>query len=160
MIQVYKGIAPHTVKSISRDEFVSAFDNIFDNFAREFMPNAYKDLGPGFFEKGAYPKCNVYEYEDKIKIVAEIPGLQKDQLSVEVEDGVLIIAGNKHNVSEDKEAKIIRQELKRSSFKRSFELADSLDGNDISAKFEDGVLSISIPKIEPERSTKKTVKIT
>ena len=45
----------------------------------------------------AYPKVNVYEYEDKVGVIAEIPGLDKKDLNVEVEDGVLTIAGEKHN---------------------------------------------------------------
>ena len=56
-------------------------------------------------------------------------------------------------------AKIITRELKQSSFKRSFNLGDHLDGDDVSANFKDGMLSINIPKKEPEMPKKKMVKI-
>ena len=102
---------------------------------------------------------NVYEYDDRIGILAEIPGLDKKQLNVEVEDGVLTISGDKHGFDNTDKAKLIRRELKHSSFKRSFELGDSLDGDKVSASFKDGILSISIPKVEPELPKKNFVKI-
>jgi HSP20 family protein len=80
-------------------------------------------------------------------------------LNVDVEDGVLTISGDKHSIFEDDGAKVLRRELKQSSFKRSFELGEQLDGDNINASFKDGVLSISIPKIEPEKPKKHTIKI-
>ena len=76
-----------------------------------------------------------------------------------MEDGVLTISGDKHSIFEDDGAKVLRRELKQSSFKRSFELGEQLDGDNINASFKDGVLSISIPKIEPEKPKKHTIKI-
>ena len=107
----------------------------------------------------AYPKVNVYEYDDRIGIIAEIPGLKKKQLNIEVEDGVLTISGDKHGILDDKGATVLRRELKASSFKRSFELGDLLDTDSINASFDDGILSISIDKVEPEKPKKKSVKI-
>ena len=107
----------------------------------------------------AYPKVNVYEYDDKVGIVAEIPGLDKGQLNVDVEDGVLTISGDKHGVWEEDGAKVLRRELKASSFKRSFTLGELLDGGSIKANFKDGVLSIEIPKMEPAKPKKHSVKI-
>ena len=60
---------------------------------------------------------------------------------------------------DDKGAKIIRKELKHSSFKRSFELGEQLNGDKIKASFKDGLLSIDIPKVEPEEPKKVSVKI-
>ena len=102
---------------------------------------------------------NVYEYDDKIGIVAEIPGLDKKNVTVDVEDGVLTISGDKHGFTESDGAKCITRELKQSSFKRSFNLGEHLDGEQVGATFKDGLLSISIPKMEPEKPKKKFVKI-
>ncbi len=118
-----------------------------------------KQVGVKPYQGSAYPKVNVYEYEDKVGIVAEIPGLDKKQLNVEVEDGILTVSGDKHGVWEEEGAKVIRRELKASSFKRSFELGELLDGNSINANFKDGVLSIEIPKTVPEKPKKHSVKI-
>ena len=85
--------------------------------------------------------------------------MDKKDLSVEVEDGVLTISGDKHGLFDDEGAKVIRRELKHSSFKRSFELGELLDGDNIKASFKDGLLSIDIPKAEPELPKKTSVKI-
>ena len=101
---------------------------------------------------------NVYEYDDKIGIVAEIPGLDKKNVSVDVEDEILTISGDKHGF-DDSGGKCITRELKQSSFKRLFNLGEHLDGDDVSASFKDGMLSISVPKIEPELPKKHSIKI-
>ena len=145
--------------AIDRDEFLTPFDRMFDQIVETAFPDVAKTVGVKPFQGTAYPKVNVYEYEDKVGLIAEIPGLDKKQLNVEVEDGVLTISGDKHGLNEDDGAKVIRRELKSSSFKRSFELGDLLDGENISANFKDGVLSISIPKIEPKKPKKQFVKI-
>ena len=144
---------------IDRDSFLTPFDKMFDDIIGKSFPEINQQVGVNPFQGTAYPKVNVYEYDDKIGLIAEIPGLKKKQLDIEVEDGVLTISGDKHNVWDDAKAKILRRELKQSSFKRSFELGELLDGDNISASFTDGILSISIPKLEPEKPKKKSVKI-
>ena len=143
----------------NRDEFLTPFDRLFDKVMENQFPNFTEEFGVKCFEGGAYPKVNVYEYEDKIGIIAEIPGLSKKQVNIEVEDNVLTISGDKHNITNDNTAKVIRRELKHSSFKRSFQLSEQLDSDNVDAKFEDGILSVSIPKTEPEKPKKKFVKI-
>ena len=142
-----------------RDTFLTPFDKMFDSMVESQFPDIVKSVGVKPYQGSAYPKVNVYEYDDKIGIVAEIPGLNKKQLNVDVEDGVLTISGDKHSTFEDDGAKVLRRELKQSSFKRSFELGEQLDGDNINASFKDGVLSVSIPKIEPEKPKKTYVKI-
>ena len=142
-----------------RDTFLTPFDKMFDSMVESQFPEVVKSVGVKPYQGSAYPKVNVYEYDDKVGIVAEIPGLDKKQLNVDVEDGVLTISGDKHSTFEDDGAKVLRRELKQSSFKRSFELGEQLDGDNINASFKDGVLSVSIPKIEPEKPKKTFVKI-
>ena len=142
---------------LNRDEFLTPFDKIFDHLMNEQFPTFKEEVGVSF-NKGAYPKVNVYEYDDKIGIVAEIPGLDKKNVSVEVEEDVLIISGDKHGFDSDG-GKCITRELKQSAFTRSFNLGEYLDGKNVSATFKDGMLSISIPKKEPEQPKKHSVKI-
>ena len=144
-------------KHLNRDEFLTPFDKIFDELMNKQFPSFQEEVGVSF-NKGAYPKVNVYEYDDKIGIVAEIPGLDKSNVSVEVEEDVLIISGDKHGFDSDG-GKCITRELKQSAFTRSFNLGEYLDGTKVSAKFKDGMLSISIPKKEPEQPKKHSVKI-
>ena len=142
-----------------RDEFLTPFDKVFDTMVENQFPEIIDQVGVKPYQGTAYPKVNVYEYDDKVGIVAEIPGLDKKQLEVSVEDGVLTISGDKHSAFENDGAKVLRRELKQSSFKRQFELGELLDGENIKANFKDGILSVSVPKIEPEKPKKHTVKI-
>ena len=153
-------VAFHTnIPFFDRDSFLTPFDKMFDQMVEAQFPDVVKQVGVKPYQGSAYPKVNVYEYEDKVGIVAEIPGLDKKQLNVEVEDGVLTISGDKHSTFEDEGAKVLRRELKQSSFKRSFELGEQLDGDNIAASFKDGVLSVSVPKMESEKPKKTSVKI-
>ena len=153
-------VAFHTnIPFFDRDSFLTPFDKMFDQMVEAQFPDVVKQVGVKPYQGSAYPKVNVYEYDDKVGIVAEIPGLDKKQLSVEVEEGVLTISGDKHGVWEEDGATILRRELKASSFNRSFELGEQLDGNNISANFKDGILSISVPKVEPDKPKKTYVKI-
>ena len=142
-----------------RDEFLIPFDKVFDKMLETNFPEVIDQVGVTPYSNSAYPKVNVYEYDDKIGIVAEIPGLSKKQIKVEVEDNILTISGDKHSVWDDTKAKVLRRELKQSSFKRSFTLGELLDGDDISANFKDGVLSVEIPKSVPEKPKKHSVNI-
>ena len=145
--------------AIDREQFLTPFDKMFDQIINSQFPEIEKQIGVKPFQGTAYPKVNVYEYEDKVGLIAEIPGLDKKDLQIEVEDGKLTISGDKHGIFDDKGAKVLRRELKHSSFKRQFELGELLDGDKIKANFKDGLLSIDIPKVEPEKPKKKVVKI-
>ena len=147
------------VPFIDRDEFLTPFDKIFDTMFEKQFPEVVEKVGVTPYSNSAYPKVNVYEYDDKVGIVAEIPGLSKKQIKVDVEDNILTISGDKHSVWDDAKAKVLRRELKQSSFRRSFTLGEFLDGDDISANFKDGVLSIEIPKVEPAKPKKHSIKI-
>ena len=144
---------------IDRDSFLTPFDRMFDEIVGKSFPQINEQVGVNPFQGTAYPKVNVYEYDTKIGVIAEIPGLDKKDLNIEVEDGVLTVSGDKSHGFDEGKAKVLRRELKHSSFKRQFTLGDMLDGDNISANFKDGILSIEIPKIEPALPKKNIVKI-
>ena len=141
----------------NRDEFLTPFDRMFDNIVSNQFPEFEKNFGISF-EKGSFPKVDVADYDDCVVIIAEIPSLKKDALKIEIEEGILSISGDKHQL-DDENVRYIRKELKHSSFRRSFQLGDLLNTEDISANFEDGVLRIEIPKKEPTIPKKQEVTI-
>ena len=96
----------------------------------------------------------VIDYDDKITIEAEIPGLSKDEVSVDMEENVITVSGLKHSHTEDTSTRYIRRELKRSAFKRSFRLGENLNLKKVKADFQNGVLLISVSKTEPEKPKK------
>ena len=86
-------VAFHTgIPFFDRDTFLTPFDKIFDQMIGTQFPDITKSVGVNPYAGSAYPKVNVYEYDDKVGIVAEIPGLDKKQLNVEVLDGDAVIA--------------------------------------------------------------------
>ena len=103
---------------------------------------------------------NVVESEDKFKIEVAAPGLEKKDFDLNIEKDYLIIESSKKEEKEVKEEKFTRREFNYASFKRSFYLPETVDANKIKAKYENGVLNITLPKMEKaEVETSRTIKI-
>lgn len=143
-----------------RDEFLTPFDSLFDKVVNQAFPSFGQEFGVNFFGNSSYPRVNVADHRKEIRIEAEIAGLDRDDVSVEYEDGMLTIAGEKKNEINDPDVRYVYKELKRSSFKRSFKVDDTtLQVNKISAKFDNGILNVTIPKKEVVETKVKKVKI-
>ena len=140
----------------NRDNFISTFDKMFDEFARKDFPEFFQHFGAEPFGKAAYPKVNVITNDEAVVIEAELAGYKKDEIDIEVKEGVLTISGGASQLNEqtDKVVYLLR-ELKRSSFSRSFKLGDQLDASEVDAKFDNGLLTITIQKLEKEPESKK-----
>ena len=140
----------------SRDNFLSTFDKMFDEITRRDFPELFQHFGAEPFGKSAYPKVNVITNNEAVVIEAELAGYQKDEIDIEVKEGVLTISGGTSQLNEqtDKVVYLLR-ELKRSSFSRSFKLGDQLDVSRVGAKFDNGLLTITIQKLEKEPESKK-----
>tara|TARA_R100000008_G_C3584955_1_gene171490 strand:+ start:2567 stop:3031 length:465 start_codon:yes stop_codon:yes gene_type:complete len=136
---------------VSRKEFLTPFDSLFDNVISKAFPHFSQQFGVEFFGNNSYPKVDAIDHDDKITIEAEIPGLKKEEVAVELEHNrVLTISGQKQGTAEDASTRYIRKELKRSSFKRSFRLGENLKVSAVKADFNNGVLNITIPKRKKE----------
>ena len=104
---------------------------------------------------------NIVEYNDNFLIDLVAPGLNKDDFNLEINDRVLTISYDKkeEEATEDK-GRFIRKEFKSSSFKRSFNLEnESIDLDQIEAKYNQGILSVTLPKTEVVAPEKKTIKV-
>jgi len=154
--------AKHPLRAVYRDEFLTPFDKIFDDFFAANVPNFTQDFGVDFFEKGSYPKVNVIDFSDRVVIEAEIPGLDKSDVNVEIESNVLTIVGNKLVVPDKEQGETgtyIRRELKRSSFRRSFTLGDNISKDKVEAVFQNGMLTITLPKVKPTKPEVKRITV-
>lgn len=138
----------------TREEFMVPFDSLFDDIIQKTMPSFTDEFGVNFFGSNSYPKVDVIDHQDKITIEAEIPGLSKKEVSVDLEENILTVSGAKKSKEEDSDIKYIRKELKRSSFKRSFKLGDNINQRNVNADFNNGILLITLPKKEPEKPKK------
>ena len=146
-------------RSITRQEFLTPFDRLFDDMVSSMFPSFSSDLGDDFFTKGSYPKVNVINRESSVEIEAAIPGMDKSDIDVSVTDGILTIQGERNQKEGVSDSQYVKREIKRSSFRRSFTLGDNLDHKSILAQFDNGILTLSISKLEPEQRESKTRKI-
>ena len=149
--------SPVVPSLFDRDEFLTPFSSLFDDFFNSSFPTL--SLGEDFFEKGTYPKVDVSDEPTQILIEAEVPGLTKEQVEVEIDNGVLRIKGDKQEVQDSSSKKYVHKELKRSSFCRSFIIGDNIDQSKLDAKFENGILKLVLPKKVPDPKKEEVKKI-
>ena len=125
-------------------------ENLFDDFFTDgFMPIPVWNGRSPLYGKHAknLMKTDVRETENTYEMDIDLPGFKKDEISVELKDGYLTIRAAKglDKDEEDKKGKYIRQERYAGACSRSFYVGD-LESKDISAKYEDGILKLSMPK--------------
>jgi HSP20 family protein len=114
----------------------------------EFLSNDY--LGEFFNGKTVTnaPAVNIIEGKDDFRIEVAAPGLEKKDFVVNLENNVLAISSEKESNKEEDDGKVMRREFNYKSFKRSFTLPNTVDGDKISATHKEGILYITIPKRE------------
>ncbi len=126
-------------------------EDLFDEFWG-FPSHELANIDRHLYGKNArnLMKTDVHETDEDFEIETDLPGFKKDQINVNLEDGYLTISASKDQETEKKgrKGKIIRQERYCGSMQRSFYVGDAVKTEDVKAKFEDGVLRLSIPKKE------------
>jgi HSP20 family protein len=106
------------------------------------------------------PLTNISEDENGFIIDAEMPGLQKGDIEITIQEGNLEIKGEiKEEKKEEKESEVVRREFRSSSYYRCFSLPENSDEDKIEANLDKGILKIRIPKLEIEKKEKKEIKI-
>lgn len=115
------------------------------------------DLTPVYPYDQEYPALDLAEYDDESVVVAELPGVNKEDLKVTVEDGVLTISGVRKPYEIPQDARIILNEMRVREFSRSIELPHEVKIDKVSAELENGVLRITLPKTEAARA--RTIQI-
>ena len=101
--------------------------------------------------RGWYPAVDLMENEEEFRLVAELPGLGRDDVKISLTDSVLTLRGEKKTERQEKNQNWHHVERTYGSFERSFQLTAPVDNAKISAKFKDGVLTIVLPKSEESR---------
>ena len=136
------------------DEFSSRLSTVFG-------PNqGQKRDENGWFTKAQWaPLVDISENENEYLIKTELPGIEKDQVKVTVENGMLLIAGERTVEEEDKPHKHHRVERLYGSFLRSFSLPDNADGTKIKAEFKNGILKVHLPKSEAAKPKSIEIKV-
>lgn len=126
----------------------AAIDRVFDDVFRDVVPSFNSGFNPSM-------RVDIAEDEKNIYIEAELAGLKKEDVKISVEDNVLIIRGERKQENEEKKKNYHRVERVFGSFSRAFTLGENVDKENIEAKYEDGVLHLTLPKVEPVKNIKE-----
>ena len=137
-------------------------ENLFDEFFDDFpMPREFRNMDRRLYGKNAARemKTDVHEHEDHYEVDIDLPGFKKDEITLSLENGYLTVSAAKGLDKEEttKKGKVIRQERYAGSLQRSFYVGDALTEKDITARFENGVLSLNVPKAEAKKVPEKKV---
>ena len=117
-------------------------NNVFPSLINEFFND---DFGLNFFNRNySVPSVNSIENNDSFEIDLAVPGMKKEDFSIELNDKILVISSESSNNIENDKMRL--NEFNFSSFQRSFRVPDSVDQDKIKANYKNGILKIKLPK--------------
>ncbi len=133
-----------------------------DNFVSDFFNDTFNKVQRPFRSGSALMTTDVKEYEDRFELEIELPGFNKEDVAATLKDGYLKIEAKREEKTEEAEnaGKYIRRERYIGSVERSFYVGEEVTQDDIKAKFDNGMLEISIPKIMTKPEIEETKQIT
>jgi len=129
-------------------------NRIFDEF---FRGDVLADNS--FFTRDWSPAVDILEKGDSYVLNAELPGMSKDDVKITIEENVLTIKGEKKNEEEKKDENVHRLERSYGLFERSFTLPGTIKVSDIDAQFNNGILTLTLPKAEEAKPKKIEVRV-
>ena len=138
-------------------------ENLFDDDWFDFDRDFWGKKNP-LYGKNAknIMKTDIREHDTGYELDVDLPGFKKDEINIELENGYLTISAAKglDKDEQDKKGKYIRKERYAGAMQRSFYVGDAVTEEDVKAKFEDGILKLSIPKKDAKAvETKKSIAI-
>jgi HSP20 family protein len=125
------------------DSLQSEVNRVFDAF--------FGTAGGGNRTRRWVPAMDLVETADHLVLKADLPGMSRDDVEIEIKDGVLTVAGERRTDHEEKSEGFYRVERAFGRFSRSLTLPDGVDADSVAAEFEDGVLDVRIPKPEQRK---------
>ena len=133
---------------------------IFDDFFRSFETDY--ELAPivssSLFSHGLRPQVDVSETDDEIQVEVELPGLTEDEVEITLTDDVLCIRGVKRREPDEQERRYYLRERAYGAFYREIRLWTEVDADDVDAQFENGVLTVRLPKV-PESARTRAIPV-
>jgi HSP20 family protein len=128
------------------------FDNLFDELVNVNWNNQVKD-------NSTVPPVNIFETKDAFHLELNVPGRNKEDFKVNIENGLLTIGYEKPEEANSDDYKTVRREFNFNSFKRSFSIDKNIDAENIQAKYENGLLKFFLPKKEQPKKEIKQISI-
>ena len=123
---------------------MSFFDNFMDRFANEEKNQDIQRTMP----------LDIIEHDDKFVLEASLPGFKKENINIAIEDNELIIEAKREEKKEEKDSNYCRCEIFKGNYRRVLSLSDNISKDKVDAKYENGILSVMIPKQAPKPATK------
>jgi HSP20 family protein len=124
-----------------------SFSKLVDNFLTETLPDIEKEFS-------FRPRVDIIEKEKSFELHVLLPGLEKENVSLEIENSKLVVSGERKQQELAENEKYQTVESFHGKFRRSFNLPKNVDTENIKAVFKNGILEISIDKVEPSKSGK------
>jgi HSP20 family protein len=137
-------------------QMTSEFDRVFDDWRSLRWPSF--GGATGLTSMGWSPKVDVFERDNRLVTRVDLPGMKKEDLSVEVTDGHLALSGERKRETEEKKENFYRSEREYGSFYRAIPLPEGVKLEDVKATFADGVLEVSLPlPARPQANVRKVL---
>ena len=135
---------------------MKALDSFLDNLLNEVpSPDKYRDQSNGF----NFPPVNISETKDNFELEFNVPGRNKEDFKITVDKNILTVSFDKKEETKDENKKQIKKEFSLQGFKRSFTLDEKVIADNIAAKYENGLLVLSIPKKEEVKVEAKQIAV-
>jgi HSP20 family protein len=128
-------------------------DRMFDQYLRHGWMRPWRFEWPSFPELTTLPelkapKIDVLDRETEVLVKAEVPGVEKKDLDISVSDNTVTIKGSTRREEKEEQGDYYRREISTGSFSRTVTLPAEVDGSNAKANFKDGVLELTLPKVE------------
>jgi HSP20 family protein len=147
---LYRGGGMDPFLSLHRD-----IDKLFDEVFRGFgTPSLFNEMAP---RNGTWPRVEFSENDKEIRVSAEVPGLEEQDVEVLLEDGVLTLRGEKKSEAEDKDRQFSERYYGR--YERRIGLGREVDEDKVAATFKNGLLTVTLPKTEKAQANAKRIAI-
>ena len=132
---------------------IDDMDRMFESFFNRGWLRPFREMRTEWarFEEGVEfrtPRVDVINRDDEVLVRAELPGVKREDLTVELTGELLTIRGEQHHEERKEEGDLVRAEIARGTFSRTMTLPAGLDGEHVKAEFKDGILEVHLPKLE------------
>jgi HSP20 family protein len=136
-----------TTRSLQRDPVINRLFDVLGS------------LNGDSAEASWVPPVDIFEDAEAIRILAEVPGVNPSDVKISLENNVLTIRGSKQQVAQERTERVHRYERSYGTFERSFTLPATVDASNIKATYEQGVLTVTLPKVEKAKPRQIEVQV-
>ncbi len=133
-----------------------SFDGLMNDFFNDFPTSFGKTIREDVLH---FPPVNIHETTGSYQLEIAAPGFDKADFNVKLENNMLTISTEKKEEKNESTGKVVRKEFSYKSFKRNFTIDEKIDGSNISAKYENGILKLELPKKETAKVIAKEINI-